>query len=398
MHREAGRAGALRPRHRQSAFQPELYAQSNMEFPERFRWGWCPTTGKKGDLMFAQHMLAVCKPGGMVTTVMPHGVLFRGGAEKEIRQEISRTGPHRGHHWPAPEPVLRRGHPGLHPGDASESHRPVAEPQQARRAAVARCSSSMPMPSSTPAARRTTCVPSTWRKSSPLLTASRTCPATPGVVSLEEIGSPANDWNLNIRRYVDNSPPPEPHDVRAHLHGRCACGRGADKTAALRRAGLRPRACLRRADERRCLLRLRARASLTAPPSALLWKMIPVCRPVLDKLYAMPSRHGGSPRRRLADLPARRDLNAVRTEFLEHFVAALSPLRYARSLQARGCHRHLVDRHAARLQDPARKRISRRHRRLGGRHCRRGGGRRSGWPEPSIPSPISSSVTPWPTT
>ena len=27
------------------------------------------------------------------------------------------------------------------------------------------------------------------------------------------------EFNLNIRRYVDNSPPPEPHDVRAHLHG-----------------------------------------------------------------------------------------------------------------------------------------------------------------------------------
>lgn len=64
------------------------YAKSNMEYPERFRWGWCPTTGKKGDLMFAQHMLAVCKPRGMVATVMPHGVLFRGGAEKEIRKKI----------------------------------------------------------------------------------------------------------------------------------------------------------------------------------------------------------------------------------------------------------------------------------------------------------------------
>jgi hypothetical protein len=35
------------------------YTRSNMEFPERFRWGWCPTSGKKADLMFAQHMLAV---------------------------------------------------------------------------------------------------------------------------------------------------------------------------------------------------------------------------------------------------------------------------------------------------------------------------------------------------
>jgi type I restriction enzyme M protein len=29
----------------------------------------------------------------------------------------------------------------------------------------------------------------------------------------------AEDWNLNIRRYVDNTPEPEPEDVRAHLFG-----------------------------------------------------------------------------------------------------------------------------------------------------------------------------------
>ena len=33
----------------------------------------------------------------------------------------------------------------------------------------------------------------------------------------EEIA--AEDYNCNIRRYVDNAPPPEPQDVRAHLHG-----------------------------------------------------------------------------------------------------------------------------------------------------------------------------------
>jgi type I restriction enzyme M protein len=63
------------------------YTRSNMEFKERFRWGWAPTTGKKADLMFAQHMLAICKEGGMIATVMPHGVLFRGGEEKKIRQK-----------------------------------------------------------------------------------------------------------------------------------------------------------------------------------------------------------------------------------------------------------------------------------------------------------------------
>jgi hypothetical protein len=29
----------------------------------------------------------------------------------------------------------------------------------------------------------------------------------------------AEDYNCNLRRYVDNAPPPEPHDVRAHIHG-----------------------------------------------------------------------------------------------------------------------------------------------------------------------------------
>ena len=87
MHREAGE---LERFDRVIANPPfsQSYTRSNMEYPERFRWGWCPTTGKKGDLMFTQHMLAVCKPGGMVITVMPHGVLFRGGAEKEIRKKF----------------------------------------------------------------------------------------------------------------------------------------------------------------------------------------------------------------------------------------------------------------------------------------------------------------------
>jgi type I restriction enzyme M protein len=61
------------------------YTRDGIPFPERFRFGWCPESGKKADLMFVQHMLAVLSDKGMVVTVMPHGVLFRGGAEKQIR-------------------------------------------------------------------------------------------------------------------------------------------------------------------------------------------------------------------------------------------------------------------------------------------------------------------------
>ncbi len=41
-----------------------------------------------GDLAFLLHMLAVTNEGGMVGVVMPHGVLFRGGSEGTIRKGI----------------------------------------------------------------------------------------------------------------------------------------------------------------------------------------------------------------------------------------------------------------------------------------------------------------------
>ena len=45
-----------------------------------------PEKGKKADLMFVQHMLAVLKTDGKMATIMPHGVLFRGGEEREARK------------------------------------------------------------------------------------------------------------------------------------------------------------------------------------------------------------------------------------------------------------------------------------------------------------------------
>src|SRR5665811_997808 len=64
------------------------YVADAIPFPERFRYGYTPEKGKKADLMFVQHMLAVTRSGGMVTTVMPHGVLFRGGDEGKIRTAL----------------------------------------------------------------------------------------------------------------------------------------------------------------------------------------------------------------------------------------------------------------------------------------------------------------------
>jgi type I restriction enzyme M protein len=52
----------------------------------RFSFG-LPPKGK-GDLAFVQHMIATTNKTGMVGVVMPHGVLFRGASEGEIRKGI----------------------------------------------------------------------------------------------------------------------------------------------------------------------------------------------------------------------------------------------------------------------------------------------------------------------
>lgn len=54
----------------------------------RFRLGLPPRN--KGDFAFIQHMLATLNATGRLGVVMPHGVLFRGGTEAEIRAAIVR--------------------------------------------------------------------------------------------------------------------------------------------------------------------------------------------------------------------------------------------------------------------------------------------------------------------
>ena len=52
----------------------------------RFSRGLPPAT--KGDMAFLQHMVETCNDSGIVGVVMPHGVLFRGGAEHKIRKTL----------------------------------------------------------------------------------------------------------------------------------------------------------------------------------------------------------------------------------------------------------------------------------------------------------------------
>ncbi|MBW4780339.1 type I restriction-modification system subunit M [Rhodococcus fascians] len=185
------------------------YSKNAIPFPERFRYGYTPESGKKADLMFVQHMLAVTRTDGMVATVMPHGVLFRGGDEGRIRsglldddtiEAVIGLGPSLFYGTGIPACILILRHKGAKPAEregkvlfinADRAYREgraqnFIEPEHIEK------------------------IVSAYREFGDI-------PAFAKIVSRKELAE--NDDNLNIRRYVDTTPPPDPQDVRAHLHG-----------------------------------------------------------------------------------------------------------------------------------------------------------------------------------
>ena len=191
------------------------YSRATMKFPSRFR-EWCPETGKKADLMFVQHMLASLKPTGHMATIMPHGVLFRGGKEKLIRELFINDDVIEAIIGLPPGPVLRHGHPGL---------RARVQQEQAGRA----CGQG-PLHQRRPRIRRgqepEQAAPRGHREDRLRLhPQARAAQVYSRLVDKAEIVE-KHDYNLNIRRYVDNTPDPEPEDVQAHLIGGIPESRG----------------------------------------------------------------------------------------------------------------------------------------------------------------------------
>lgn len=186
------------------------YTKRGIQFADRFRFGWCPTTGKKADLMFAQHMLASLKQTGKMAVVMPHGVLFRSGEEKKIRIGLLREDcieaviglPQNlfyGTGIPACVLLLR------HPGGKSEGRRgKVLFINADREYREGRAQNFID--------------PEHIEKIVSAYDAFVDVPGFAAVVDNKAIIE-NEAGNLNIRRHADSSPPPEPHDVRAHLHG-----------------------------------------------------------------------------------------------------------------------------------------------------------------------------------
>jgi type I restriction enzyme M protein len=183
------------------------YSRATLKFPTRFR-EWCPETGKKADLMFVQHMLASLKPRGHMATIMPHGVLFRGGKEKLIREIFINDD--------VIEAIISLP-PGLFYGTgipacvivANKSKPEVLKDKVLfinadREYAEGKAQNKLR--------------PEDIEKIDFVFTHHREIPKYSRLVDKAEIVD-THDYNLNIRRYVDNTPDPEPEDVQAHLIG-----------------------------------------------------------------------------------------------------------------------------------------------------------------------------------
>jgi type I restriction enzyme M protein len=183
------------------------YSRATLKFPSRFR-EWCPETGKKADLMFVQHMLASLKADGHMATIMPHGVLFRGGKEKLIRELLINDN--------VIEAIISLP-PGLFYGTGIPACIIVIDKNKpdSLRDKVLFINADREFAEGK---NQNKLRPEDIEKIDFVYTHKIELPKYSRLVSNTEIVE-THDFNLNIRRYVDNTPDLEPQDVQAHLLG-----------------------------------------------------------------------------------------------------------------------------------------------------------------------------------
>jgi type I restriction enzyme M protein len=171
----------------------------------RFPYGTPPKDA--GDLAFVQHMIASTNADGMAGIVMPHGVLFRGSSEKAVRQGMLQddlleavvglpSGLFYGTGIPACLLIINKKKP------------------KARKNKVLFINSELEFEEGK---NQNTLREQDIAKTVEVFENFTEIKRYSKVVDISEIEE--NDFNLNIRRYADTSPPPEIFDVRAILHG-----------------------------------------------------------------------------------------------------------------------------------------------------------------------------------
>jgi type I restriction enzyme M protein len=290
------------------------YTRDGIAFPERFHYGWCPEKGKKADLMFVQHMVAVLRADGVAVTVMPHGVLFRGGEERKIRtafldddliDAVIGLPPNLFYGTPIPACILVLRAKGSKPDERKGQVLFINADAEYREGRA-----------------QNYLDPEHIEKIFRAYESFRDIEGFAAVVTRKTLAD--NDDNLNIRRYADNAPTPEPHDVRAHLVGGVP-KREVDDTAPLLGAhGLDPRVLF---TERPGTPYFDFAPALT--DRAAIRRTVEADPGVIAKereLFAAFDRWWEEHRDRIVELPRTRNLMALRAEVLESFTAAIAPV------------------------------------------------------------------------
>ena len=172
----------------------------------RFEHGVPPA--RNGDYAFLLHLIASLKSRGKGAIILPHGVLFRGNREAEIRRNLVRRGlikgliglpPNLFYGTSIPACILvidkenAHARKGIFMVDASRGFCKDGNKNRLRAQDIHRIVDVFNNQTDEPRYSRT--------------------------VPVSEIADPANDYNLNIPRYVDASEPEDLHDLDAHLHG-----------------------------------------------------------------------------------------------------------------------------------------------------------------------------------
>ena len=170
----------------------------------RFEYGIPPA--KNGDYAFLLHILASLKSTGKGAVIHPHGVLFRGGAEAVIRKRLIRQGYIKGiiglpanlfygTGIPACILVLDKegaaGRRGIFMLDASKGFIKDGNKNRLRAQDIHKIVDTFTRLLETPKYSR--------------------------MVPLDEVE--ANDFNLNLPRYIDSTTPEDLQDIEAHLKG-----------------------------------------------------------------------------------------------------------------------------------------------------------------------------------
>lgn len=174
---------------------------------ERFKDYGIPPA-KNGDYAFLLHILKSLKSKGKGACILPHGVLFRGNVEAEIRKNIIRRGYIQGIIGLPPNLFYGTGIPagiivinkenaetrkGIFMLDASKGFIKDRNKNRLREQDI--------------------------RKIVDVFNKQLEIPKYGRMVPLLEISDPKNDFNLNIPRYIDSQESEDTQDIYAHLNG-----------------------------------------------------------------------------------------------------------------------------------------------------------------------------------